>query len=57
VIGEEVLDKTVTETNCFAASYIHGCNLKLKLRMNNWWDVTRDKLYVVSGLLVVVGVV
>jgi hypothetical protein len=39
------------ETNCYAASYIFDCSLKLKIRINNWRNVATDELYVASFFL------
>ena len=54
---EDIINTIVTETNRYAEQYIESCTLKPRSRVRNWEPVTGDEIYVVLGLLMLMGII
>jgi hypothetical protein len=54
---QHVIDNIVSETNRYAEYCIQSTVLKPRSRMRSWQPVTSDELYVVPGLIMLMGIV
>jgi hypothetical protein len=56
---EDIIQKTVTETNCYAEQFknLRDNIFSRRLRVNEWQPVTSEEIYVVLALFMLMGIV
>jgi len=57
-IDDKLVERIVRETNNYAAQKIQARSfIPLRSRMRNWKPVTKDKMYVVLALFMLMGII